>query len=286
MIRFAKGHGTRNDFVLVDDREGRFALTASLAAALADRRSGIGGDGVIRVGRTAAATDPAVAAQAGEAEWFMDYRNADGSLAEMCGNGIRVFAAYLRREGLASADGFAVATRGGVKWVRFVGDDVAVDMGTWAYGDPSAAADGMDALVHVPDHEPFSALRLDLGNPHTVAALPPTVALADLDLTAPPAVNPHPSAGTNVEFVQPVGSGALRMRVHERGVGETPSCGTGVCAAAIATHVWAGGLDGDVPWIVEVPGGRLQVRLLPGQRVELTGPAVLVADGTFDRAQF
>ncbi len=284
MIRFAKGHGTRNDFVLVDDRDGVQPLTASLAAALADRRGGVGGDGVIRVGRTATAKDAAVRAQEGEAEWFMDYRNADGSIAEMCGNGVRVFAAYLRREGLAPADGFAVATRGGVKRVRFAGDDVTVDMGTWAYADPAAAADGIDALVHVPGHDPFSALRLDLGNPHTVAALPPSVALADLNLSAPPAVNPHPSAGTNVEFVQPVGTGALRMRVHERGVGETPSCGTGVCAAAIATHLWAGGMDGDVPWMVEVPGGRLRVRLLPGQRVELTGPAVLVADGTLDPA--
>ncbi|MFN8097056.1 MAG: diaminopimelate epimerase [Dermatophilaceae bacterium] len=284
MIRFAKGHGTRNDFVLVDDRDGTQPLTASLAAALADRRRGIGGDGVIRVGRTASATDPAVQAQASDAEWFMDYRNADGSIAEMCGNGVRVFATYLLREGLAPAEGFAVATRGGIKQVRFEGDEVTVDMGTWAYADPSAAVDGIDALVHVPGHDPFSALRLDLGNPHTVAALPSSVALADLDLREAPAVNPHPTAGTNVEFVQPLGTGALRMRVHERGVGETPSCGTGVCAAAIATHLWAGGLDGDVPWRVEVPGGRLRVRLLPGQGVELTGPAVLVADGTLDPA--
>jgi diaminopimelate epimerase len=184
-----------------------------------------------------------VAAQAGEAEWFMDYRNADGSLAEMCGNGVRVFAAYLRREGLASADGFA---RRDPRW----GQMGPVRRrrrrrrhGHLAYERPRAAADGMDALVHVPDHEPFSALRLDLGNPHTVAALPPTVALADLDLTAAPAVNPHPSAGTNVEFVQPLGPGATcACGFTSAGSARPNPVGTGVCAAAIATHVWAGGL--------------------------------------------
>ena len=117
-LRFTKGHGTRNDFVLLDDRGGEFALTATMAAALADRRSGIGGDGVIRVGPTASASDAEVAAQAGEAPWFMDYRNADGSHAQMCGNGARVFAAYLVREGLVAGPEFAIATRAGVKRVR------------------------------------------------------------------------------------------------------------------------------------------------------------------------
>jgi len=106
------------------------------------------------------------------------------------------------------------------------------------------------------------------------------VDLDELDLTTAPQVNPNPVTGTNVEFVKPLGRGHIRMRVHERGVGETESCGTGICAAAIATHLWAGDLDGDEPWIVDVPGGRLQVRLLPDNHVELSGPAVLVADGT------
>ena len=281
-VRFTKGHGTRNDFVLLDDRDGEFTLTATTAAALADRRSGIGGDGVIRVAPTATAGDASVRDLADAAPWFMDYRNADGSIAQMCGNGVRVFATYLRREGLAPAEGFPVATRDGIKHVRFVGDQVVVDMGQWRVLDEAEAADGMDALVHVPGHQPFSALRLDLGNPHTVVALPPSVDLDELDLSAAPLVKPHPASGTNVEFVQPLGPGHIRMRVHERGVGETQSCGTGVCAAALATHIWAGDLDMDAPWIVDVPGGRLTVRLLPGRRVELSGPAVLVADGTVD----
>lgn len=279
-VRFTKGHGTRNDFVLLDDREGTFALTAQLAAKLADRRSGIGGDGVIRVAPTRLATDPDVRAQADRAEWFMDYRNADGSIAEMCGNGVRVFAAYLRREGLAPESGFGVATRSGVKQITFDGETVVVDMGDWRLTDPEHAADGMDSLVHLEGHEPFSALRLDLGNPHTVAAVPPTVQLDALNLTEAPDVKPPAPQGTNVEFVQPLARGHVRMRVHERGVGETESCGTGVCAAAIATHLWAGGDDQDGTWLVDVPGGRLRVRLLPDNHVELAGPAVLVADGT------
>jgi diaminopimelate epimerase len=280
---FTKGHGTENDFVLVPDLEGSHELSAQESAWLADRRAGIGGDGVIRVAPTAAASDPAVLAQATQARWFMDYRNADGSLAEMCGNGTRVFAAYLRREGLETDDEFAIATRAGVKQVRFEGSGadgiIAVNLGPWRLAQPGIAdAEGFDALVHVAGHDPLSGLSLDLGNPHTVVALPEQVQLETLDLTRIPVVNPAPAHGTNVEFVRPLGSGHLRMRVHERGVGETRSCGTGAAAAALATRFWAGGTP-DV-WTVEVPGGRLRVRALPGQEVELAGPAELVADGT------
>lgn len=281
-VRFTKGHGTRNDFVLLDDREGEFSLTASATAALADRRSGIGGDGVIRVAPTSSAGESAVRELADQAPWFMDYRNADGSIAEMCGNGVRVFASYLRREGLAPAGGFGVATRSGVKQVRFEGDQVVVDMGRWRYEDAESGADGIDALVHIAGHEPFSALRINMGNPHTVVAVPPSIDLDALDLSLPPTVNPHPNEGTNVEFVHIVGPGHIRMRVHERGVGETESCGTGIAAAAVATHLWAGGLDGSQPWTVDVPGGRLRVAISTDGHVELTGPAVLVADGTVE----
>ena len=125
---------------------------------------------------------------------------------------------------------------------------------------------------------PFSAVSLDLGNPHTVVALPESVDLDGLDLSRPPVVNPAPPQGTNVEFVRPHGLGHISMRVHERGVGETRSCGTGACAAALATRFWAGEGAPDV-WTVDVPGGRLRVTALPGHEVELAGPAVLVADG-------
>ena len=211
----------------------------------------------------------------------MDYRNADGSAAEMCGNGTRVFAAYLRREGLETADEFEIATRAGLKLVRFEGDLIAVNLGDWRISDPDhARARGFDALVKVAGHEPMPGLSLDLGNPHTVVALPDSADLAGLDLTVAPEINPHPPLGTNVEFVRPLGDGHLSMRVHERGVGETRSCGTGAAAAALATRWWAGErADADV-WRVDVPGGTLRVRALPGQQVELAGPAVLVADGT------
>ncbi len=276
---FTKGHGTENDFVLVPDLEGVRPMAADQAVRLADRRAGIGGDGVIRVVPTALSTEADVLAQAAQARWFMDYRNADGGVAEMCGNGTRVFAAYLRREGLETDDEFTIATRAGLKVVRFETPDlIAVNLGPWRLAQPHIAdAEGFDALVHLDGHEPLSALSLDLGNPHTVVALPESVDLDALDLHRAPVVNPEPEHGTNVEFVRPVGPGHIQMRVHERGVGETRSCGTGAAAAALATRFWAGG-RGDT-WTVDVPGGRLRVRALPGDEVELAGPAALVADG-------
>lgn len=280
-IAFTKGHGTENDFVLVPDLDGARELTPETVAALSDRRAGIGGDGVIRIVPAASAIEAEVRDQARSARWFMDYRNADGSVAEMCGNGTRVFAAYLRREGLETADEFAIATRAGVKTVRVEGEEFAVDLGPWRLTDPMAAErDGFDALVHVDDGDPFSALSVDLGNPHTVLALPETVDLAAIDLTRAPVVRPTPARGTNVELVRPLGPDHIAMRVHERGVGETRSCGTGAAAAAIATSFWAGQHLATPTWTVDVPGGRLRVRLLPGQHVELAGPAALVADGT------
>ena len=219
-IAFTKGHGTENDFVLVPDLDGARELTPETVAALADRRAGIGGDGVIRIVPAASAIEAEVRDQARSARWFMDYRNADGSVAEMCGNGTRVFAAYLRREGLETADEFAIATRAGVKTVRVEGEEFAVDLGPWRLTDPMAAErDGFDALVHVDDGDPFSALSVDLGNPHTVLALPETVDLAAIDLTRAPVVRPTPARGTNVELVRPLGPDHIAMRVHERGVG-------------------------------------------------------------------
>ncbi len=280
-LAFTKGHGTENDFVLVPDLDGALGLSAARAARLADRRAGIGGDGVIRVVATEHAEEPAVRTQAEQARWFMDYRNADGSAAEMCGNGTRVFAEYLRREGLETADEFVIATRAGAKVVRAEDGGWSVALGPWRLADPSTAErDGFDALVHVGDGDPYSALSVDLGNPHTVVALPEEVDLDVLDLARAPVVRPEPAHGTNVELVRPMGPGHVAMRVHERGVGETRSCGTGACAAAIATSFWAGSLDTGSTWVVDVPGGRLTVRLLADHGVELAGPAVLVADGS------
>jgi diaminopimelate epimerase len=283
-LTFTKGHGTENDFVLIRDLDGTSPVDAATARWLSDRHAGVGGDGVIRVVPTALV--PEVADQAAEAEWFMDYRNADGGIAEMCGNGARVFARYLVREGLVPApdDGrpeLAVATRSGVRPVRFEPDgSITVDLGPWrVVGGDDAVRIGSDCEVTVAGLPgPLRGLSLDLGNPHVVVALPAEAELELVDLTRAPVVEPVPPHGTNVELVVPIGHGHIRMRVHERGVGETRSCGTGIAAAALATRLWAGSEGSDV-WRVDVPGGTLQVTALAGDRVELRGPAALVADG-------
>ena len=293
-LPFTKGHGTQNDFVLLDDRAGELDLTADLVRALTDRRAGIGGDGVIRVAATASVPEGAqiLAADPG-ATWFMDYRNCDGSVAEMCGNGVRVFAALLERLGLGPTGSvLAVGTRAGVRYVRREPNGwYAVDMGPWCLtGGPDAAAAGADALVAVAGLDvPRPALRVEVGNPHVVLALADTDELAGADLTRAPEVRPAPPHGTNVELVVPLGEqttdgaavGRLRMRVYERGVGETRSCGTGACAAALAVRTWAGAGAPD-SWLVEVPGGTLRVRVLASGHVELAGPAALVASGEID----
>ncbi len=289
-VAFTKGHGTENDFVLLPDPTGALHLTDAAVRWLCDRRAGIGADGVIRVVPTASATEPQVASQAGDTRWFMDYRNADGSRAEMCGNGTRVFAAYLHRQGWEEGPEFAIATRAGVKQLRRRGEQFAVNLGRWRLaGDDAPASDHPQTTVTLPLREPVPApaVCLDLGNPHTVVLLPAEVDLGALDLTRPPEVRPIPPAGTNVEFVQEVADRHVRMRVHERGVGETRSCGTGAAAAALAYLRAAGGaaqLTGQV-CRVDVPGGSLTVRCLDHDEVELAGPAVLVADGQLDLPQ-
>jgi diaminopimelate epimerase len=300
-LAVTKGHGTQNDFVLLDDRAATLDLTPALVRALADRRAGVGGDGVIRVVPSSALPEGAdVLAAEPAARWFMDYRNADGSVAEMCGNGVRVFARFLEHLGLWDGAGeLPVGTRAGVVRLRRVtspdGDAwYAADLGAWRLpGGPQAAADGHDAEVLVGGLDVARpALSVDLGNPHTVIALRDEQELLAADLTRAPRVSPAPPQGTNVELVVPLGEaadadgravGRVRMRVHERGVGETRSCGTGACAAALAVRTWAGAGAPDV-WFVDVPGGTVRVTALPGGHVELAGPAVLVADGAVDLA--
>jgi diaminopimelate epimerase len=288
-VRFAKGHGTENDFVLVPDAEGRLDLAPDQVRLLCDRRAGIGGDGLIRAVRAAALPG----GQGQQVEWFMDYRNGDGSLAEMCGNGLRVFVAYLEHLGwirLTDGEVIAVGTRAGVKRVRRDGDLLAADLGPWRLAGGAEALDaGSDARVRVQGEPPeLPGLSIDVGNPHVVVALPGAARLAAADLSRPPLVQPLPENGTNVELIVPLpdsgaDGGHLAMRVHERGVGETRSCGTGAVAAVLAARAWAGAGAPDV-WRVDVPGGSLRVTipagsLLCGAAVELAGPAVILAEG-------
>ncbi|WP_061964476.1 diaminopimelate epimerase [Demequina aurantiaca] len=281
-LRFTKGHGTRNDFVLIFDEHGDVDVTAEMARELCDRRGGIGGDGLIRAVR---AGNLDAGADFAPDTWFMDYWNADGSTSEMCGNGARVFAAYVERE--ADEDlrsGLTIGTRGGPRTLTGLDNGhYAVGMGTWALGE---APEGFDAEVTVQGlAHPHPALSVDVGNPHHVVALPSLEALEALDLSNAPVVEPVPPHGSNVEFVVTRGGslvdgvprGRVRMRVHERGSGETQSCGTGACAVALAVREWAGEAAPTV-WDVEVPGGLVTVRIVGDQTV-LEGPAALIADG-------
>lgn len=265
-VRVLKGHGTGNDFVLLPDLDGQIELTPTMVDALCDRRRGIGGDGVLRIVRCSACDDPAATG----AEFFMDYRNADGSSAEMCGNGIRVFARFLVEEGLASPEGVDIATRGGVLHVRrLASGEYAVGMGQ---------AHGVDAIASVMvGNRSYPATGVHVPNPHAVVFVTSVSAAGPLDRA--PDVSPEHlfPEGVNVEFVEQVAPGHVRMRVHERGVGETLSCGTGACAVAWVVRRRGGELPESIR--VDVPGGTLHVEERDGE-LELIGPAVIVADGT------
>jgi diaminopimelate epimerase len=284
-VQFTKGQGTGNDFVLLSDPEGSFDLTPDRIRALADRRFGVGGDGVIRAVRSEHHPEGAATlAEDDGAEWFMDYHNSDGSVAEMCGNGIRVFAAYLVEQGfvtLEPGDTLSIGTRAGVRDVQRNRSGFQVDLGRWRLdgGEPEVSAREL--------HATRPGLGISVGNPHVVVALAAAEELERLDLTKAPTVEPEPVDGVNVEFVVPEdplvadGVGRIRMRVHERGSGETLSCGTGAAAAALATRYWAGEGAPD-NWRVDVPGGTVGVRMFAaedGEHVSLSGPAELVFTG-------
>jgi diaminopimelate epimerase len=289
-LQFTKGQGTGNDFVLYFDESGQQTLTASQIAGLCDRHFGIGADGVIRVIRSKHHPDGLpLLSDAPEAEWFMDYYNADGSPAEMCGNGTRVFARYLTERGLVKLDAgetLTIGTRAGVKDLQRNLAGFAVDLGRWRLESGEVLVHARNLSVARP------GLSINLGNPHVVVALADAHELSGLDLTRAPLLDPLPEHGANVEFVLPGdpmikdGVGHLSMRVFERGVGETLSCGTGIAAAALATRHWAGAGAPNL-WQVTVPGGTLGVRMFAaedGEHVGLSGAAELSFDGEIELA--
>ena len=278
-MKFAKGHGTQNDFVVLPDLHVRLELAPAAVAALCDRRRGLGADGVLRVATAGAVVEAGVLDRLPEGveagDWYMDYRNADGSFAQMCGNGVRVFAHYLRASGLEERDEFVVGSLAGprpvvVHCADAVNADVTVEMGKVnRLGTGTATVGGRQ----------FTGIGVDVGNPH-LACLDPELteaALAALDVGAPVEFD-HGQfpEGVNVEVLTPPVDGAVSMRVHERGGGETRSCGTGTVAAAVAALNHLGASTGTLR--VHIPGGEVSVEI--GDTTSyLRGPSVLVARG-------
>lgn len=267
-ISFAKGHGTENDFVIIPDPDGVLELTEEQVRFICDRRAGIGADGVLRVVRSEYVTDW----RGPSGLWFMDYRNHDGSIAEMCGNGVRVFARYLIDNGLAEGPMIDIATRDGVKPTERLADGrYRVAMGPVTVDEPQVMVTpaGMETAL--------TARPADVGNPHAVAFVDD---LDGLDLRVAPVWSPagrFPD-GVNLEFIRRVGPQHIAMRVYERGSGETRSCGTGTCAAAAVAAAEAAETARPISYRVDVPGGTVEVELHDHQSY-LTGPAVIIARG-------
>jgi len=265
-MRALKGHGTENDFVVIPDMDGRLDLDAAAVRALCDRRAGVGADGVLRAVRPEQEAGWADS----QADFAMDFRNADGSVGEMCGNGVRVFAAYLQRAGLLRTGRARIATRGGVRTVTLAGPGTfTVDMG--------APEVHLDVVKVRTGGLVATGTPVDMPNPHVVVAVSPEQ-LSALDLTEAPIVEPNGPAGQNVEFVISERAHRARMRVHERGVGETRSCGTGICAVVAVLA------EDRERWEVAVPGGVCTVSWTGDGGLLLTGPAVIVAEMDIDLA--
>ncbi|MDA2891337.1 diaminopimelate epimerase [Mycolicibacterium sp. BiH015] len=278
-MKFAKGHGTQNDFVLLPDVDAGLVLTPAAVAALCDRRRGLGADGVLRVTKAGAAGAAGVFDRlpegVAEDDWYMDYRNADGSIAQMCGNGVRVFAHYLRASGLEPRGEFVVGSLAGPRPVVLhavdaTTADVTVEMGKAnRLGGGTAIVSGRE----------FSGLAVDVGNPHLacVDASLTAAELAALDVAAPVRFDESQfPEGVNVEVLTAPADGAVAMRVHERGVGETRSCGTGTVAATVAALAHEGAQTGALT--VRIPGGEVVVTITDATSY-LRGPSVLLAHG-------
>lgn len=263
-VAFTKGHGTGNDFVLISDPDDELVVTSDAVRAVCDRRFGLGGDGLIRVVRAA-----------DHEHWFMDYYNADGSIGEMCGNGARVFAAFLRAQRWVDEDAFAIQTRGGVRAVTVQEEEISVDMGP-------AKTDSSASVTVFCNAKSWDGEAVFMPNPHAVVFVDDLGEPGDLR-DAPHVQSEVFQDGVNVEFVVTKRPGQhVAMRVHERGVGETQSCGTGVCAVADRALARAG-IQGPAQIRVDVPGGSLRVERTRTSTLVLRGPAALVAHGHLSR---
>ena len=262
MIKATYGHGTHNDFVLVFDENNQLQFSKEQIKRICDRSTGIGSDGFIKIVKK-------------DDSWFMDYLNADGSVAEMCGNGIRVMARYLTTNGHQPSGIYAINTRAGRKFLSVPeSGDISVNM-----GQVSQVPGEIWALVN---GNTFFGVNIDMGNPHAVVFVDDLDQIGDLKIA--PIVEPadeYPE-GVNVEFVKFLENGELQMRVHERGVGETQSCGTGTCAVALAATIKKG-KSLPIKWVINTPGGRLAVEIDGHSNATLSGPAELVKEVELDK---
>lgn len=251
------GHGTENDFVLIFDPEDKESISPEEVARICNRKTGIGADGLVRIIKR-------------DGNWFMDYRNSDGSLAETCGNALRLIARYLVDRGHQSAGIFSIDTRGGMRFLKCPeSGDISVNMGQVALidGEISAATETGS----------WSGLNIEVGNPHAVLFVDSVSEIGELK--SAPKVSPENAypEGTNVEFVERLPNGELKMRVFERGVGETRSCGSGTCAVALAATAKSG-RKLPTNWVIHAPGGRLEVEIDAHSNAILSGPAVVVRE--------
>jgi len=273
-LRVWKYQATGNDFVMTYDPDDRRSLSSDEVRALCDRRFGIGGDGSIRV-TTGADGRP-----------FMDYRNADGSLAEMCGNGLRCVALLLRDVDGAAGSSFEVETRSGTRRVELAPDGrVSVDMGEPNFTKAAIPMRGPAWETYL--REPLdlgggivvTASAVSMGNPHLVLFVeddPERFHVAHIGEVLER--DDRFPEGTNVEFAK-VDEGEIVARVWERGSGETMACGSGACAIAVAAT--EAGLAGPRS-LVRFPGGLLEVERTEAGSVLLTGPASRVFETTID----
>ena len=262
MIKATYGHGTHNDFVLVFDENDEIRFTPDQIKRICDRKNGVGSDGLIKIIKK-------------DGAWFMDYANADGSVAEMCGNGIRVMARYLTDRGHQPSGIYAINTRDGRKFLSVPeAGDISVNMGQVSLvpGEISVSANSNN----------FLGLNINMGNPHAVVFVDDLNLVGDLRQAPTVAPADEYPEGVNIEFVKFLEGNKIQMRVHERGVGETQSCGTGTCAVALAATIKKG-KSLPIKWEINPPGGRLIVEIDGHSNATLTGPAELVKEVELDK---
>jgi diaminopimelate epimerase len=264
-VRYATGHGTGNDFVVIADDDGKFDLTARLAQSLCDRHGRFGADGVLVLSM------PSGMQRSQGIDLVMGYRNADGSAAEMCGNGIRVLVRYAIDLGWATGDSWVVLAPSGLVRVRkAAGERFEVEMGQAVIGE-SVVVEAMG--------EKLPATKVAAPNPHAVALVQDCSNFQQVD--SPPNLGPRGvfPEGANVEFVEITGPRSARMVIYERGSGLTQSCGTGACAVGAVLAKDLPASDRPATFDISVPGGELEVRVASDGSVALVGPAVLTSQG-------